>query len=64
MLYISDVPFDQLGFPAGLPTTAPAEETEKIMTKLPFVIGGPAVALSGTAAYTNRHSHETEFTEE
>ncbi|HEY53078.1 MAG TPA: 4Fe-4S dicluster domain-containing protein [Caldilineae bacterium] len=64
MLYISDVPFEQLGFPANLPTTAPPEETEKIMTKLPFVIGGLAVALSGTAAYTHRHSHETEITEE
>ena len=31
MLYLSDVPFEQLGFPTGLPQTAPPEETEKIM---------------------------------
>ena len=59
MLYISDVPFDQLGFPSDLPETAPPEETEKIMTKLPFVIGGLAVALTGTAAYTHREGHKT-----
>jgi len=64
VLYISDVPFDQLGLPTDLPTTAPPEETEKIMTKLPFVIGGLAVALTGTAAWTHRHEHETEITEE
>ncbi len=64
VIYLSDVPFEQLGFATDLPTTAPPEETEKIMTKLPFVIGGLAVALSGTAAYTNRQSHETEITEE
>ncbi len=64
VLYISDVPFEQLGLPTNLPTTAPPEETEKIMSKLPFVIGGLAVALTGTAAYTHRHEHETEITEE
>jgi len=60
VLYISDVPFEQLGLPTNLPTTAPPEETEKIMTKLPFVVGGLAVALTGTAAWTHRHEHETE----
>lgn len=61
MLYISDVPFEQLGFPVGLPRIAPPEQTEKIMTKLPFVIGGLAVALSGTTVVTHRHGDkETE----
>jgi formate dehydrogenase iron-sulfur subunit len=54
MLYLSDVPFEQLGFPTGLPQTAPPEETEKIMTKLPFVIGGVAAVMTGTAMYTHR----------
>jgi len=54
MLYLSDVPFEQLGFPAGLPETAPPEETEKIMSKLPFVIGGVAAVMTGTAVYTHR----------
>ncbi|RME47151.1 MAG: 4Fe-4S dicluster domain-containing protein, partial [Chloroflexi bacterium] len=51
VLYLSDVPFETLGFPANLPTSAPPEETEKIMTKLPFLIGGLGVALTGTAIY-------------
>jgi formate dehydrogenase iron-sulfur subunit len=54
MLYMSDVPFEQLGFPATLPQTAPPEETEKIMSKLPFVIGGVAAVMTGTAVYTHR----------
>jgi formate dehydrogenase iron-sulfur subunit len=53
MLYLSDVPFEQLGFPTGLPQTAPPEETEKIMSKLPFVIGGVAAVMTGTAVYTH-----------
>ncbi|GAB4540463.1 MAG: 4Fe-4S dicluster domain-containing protein [Anaerolineae bacterium] len=56
MLYLSDVPFEQLGFPTGLPQTAPPEETEKIMSKLPFVIGGVAAVMTGTAVYTHRSS--------
>jgi len=56
MLYISDVPFDRLGFPTSLPQTAPPEETEKIMSKLPFVIGGMAAVMTGTAVYTHRGS--------
>lgn len=59
ILYLSDVPFEQLGFPQ-LPETAPPEETEKIMTKLPFVIGGLAVVLSGASAITHRNQHEPE----
>lgn len=55
MLYISDVPFEQLGLPANLPTTAPPEETARIMTKLPSVIGVLGVALSGAAAYSRHH---------
>ena len=58
MLYLSDVPFEQLGFPTGLPQTAPPEETEKIMSKLPFVIGGVAALMTGTAVYTHRTSTE------
>ena len=54
MLYLSDVPFDQLGFPVNLPHTAPPEETEKIMSKLPLVIGGVATVMTGSAVYTHR----------
>ncbi len=60
MLYLSDVPFEELGFPADLPATAPPEETEKIMTKLPWVIGGLAVVLTGTAITTHREHPDDE----
>jgi formate dehydrogenase iron-sulfur subunit len=61
MLYLSDVPFEQLGFPANLPTIAPPEQTEKIMSKLPFVIGGVAAVMTGSAVYT--HSRHEELPE-
>ena len=54
MLYLSDIPFEELGFPANLPATAPPEETGKIMRTLPFVITGVAALMAGTAAYTHR----------
>jgi formate dehydrogenase iron-sulfur subunit len=60
MLYLSDIPFEALGFPANLPYTAPPQETEKIMRSLPFVIGGMTALMAGTAAYTHRKPSESE----
>ena len=57
MLYLSDVPFKELGFPDNLPNTAPPEETEKIMATLPFVITGVAALMAGTVIYTHHHHH-------
>lgn len=54
VVYLSDVPFEQLGFPLDLPDVAPPEQTEKVMSALPFVIGGMAALMSGTAFYTHR----------
>jgi formate dehydrogenase iron-sulfur subunit len=54
VLYLSDIPFEELGFPINLPNTAPPEETEKIMQKLPSVIGGTAALMAGVAVYTHR----------
>ena len=54
MLYLSDIPFAELGFPVDLPDGAPPEETEKIMNTLPGVIGGVAALMAGTAIYTHR----------
>jgi len=54
MLYLSDIPFEELGFPVDLPHTAPPEETEKIMTKLPAVIAGVTVLMAGTVLVTHR----------
>ena len=55
MLYLSDIPFEELGFPVDLPDTAPPNETEKIMHKLPAVIAGMAALMAGTAVYTHHH---------
>lgn len=58
VLYLSDVPFEKMGFPTNLPLTAPPEETEKIMHALPLVIGGMTVLMTGTAAYTHLRAHD------
>jgi formate dehydrogenase iron-sulfur subunit len=59
MLYLSDVPFERLGFPADLPATAPPEETAKIISKLPTVLTGMTALMAGTAAYTHRKPAES-----
>ena len=53
MLYLSDIPFEELGFPVDLPHTALPEETEKIMKTLPYVITGMTVLMAGTAVFTH-----------
>ena len=58
VLYLSDVPFDQLGFPANLPEQAPPEQTEKVMSALPMVIGSVATLMAGTAFFTHRKPHQ------
>lgn len=60
VLYLSDLPFEQLGFPADLPDYAPPEQTEKVMSALPYVIVGMASLMTGTAVYTHRHGAEDE----
>jgi formate dehydrogenase iron-sulfur subunit len=61
-LYLSDIPFEELGFPANLPHTAPPEETEKIMKTLPGVIVGVGAVMAGAAVFTHRkHNHEEEL---
>ncbi|RME69835.1 MAG: 4Fe-4S dicluster domain-containing protein [Chloroflexi bacterium] len=59
VLYLSDVPFEELGFPTGLPETAPPEETEKIMNQLPTVIGGMTALMTGAAIFTHRKSNRS-----
>jgi formate dehydrogenase iron-sulfur subunit len=57
VLYLSDVPYEQLGFPANLPEQAPPEQTEKVMSALPVVIGSVATLMAGTAFFTHRKPH-------
>lgn len=54
MLYISDVPFEQLGFRTDVSTRPIPAYTWDVMSKLPWVVGGLAVVLTGASAYTRR----------
>jgi len=54
ILYLSAVPFAQLGLPADLPQEAPPRATARIMATLPMVIAGVATAMTGAAIYTHR----------
>ncbi len=54
VLYLSPVPFEELGFRTDLPTDPLPELTWNIMTRIPAVAMGMAVAMSGTAFITHR----------
>lgn len=54
ILYLSAVPFEQLGLPTDLPQEAPPRATARIMATLPLVIAGVATAMTGAAIYTHR----------
>jgi formate dehydrogenase iron-sulfur subunit len=62
MLYISDVPFEQLGFRTDVPTNPLPSYTWQIMSKLPAVVGSLAVVLTGASIWTrrNRGNHHDE----
>ena len=52
MLYISDVPFAQLGFRTDVTTRALPGYTWDVMSKLPVVVGSMAVVLTGASIIT------------
>jgi formate dehydrogenase iron-sulfur subunit len=54
MLYISDVPFDQLGFRTDVTTRPLPAYTWDVMSKIPAVAGGLAVFLTGASIVTRR----------
>jgi formate dehydrogenase iron-sulfur subunit len=54
MLYISDVPFEKLGFRTDVTTRPIPAFTWDIMSKLPFVVGGLAMVLTGASIYSSR----------
>jgi len=56
MLYISDVPFGLLGFRTDVTTRPIPAYTWDVMSKLPFVIGGLAVVLTGASMVTRRRN--------
>jgi formate dehydrogenase iron-sulfur subunit len=51
VLYLARVPFEKLGFRTDLPTQAPPEATNEVMTKLPGVVVGAAALLGGIAYF-------------
>ncbi|OQA46217.1 MAG: Formate dehydrogenase, nitrate-inducible, iron-sulfur subunit [Chloroflexi bacterium ADurb.Bin325] len=53
-LYISDVPFESLGFRTDVTTRPIPAYTWDIMSKLPTVVGSMAVVLTGAAIATQR----------
>lgn len=56
MLYISDVPFEQLGFRTDVTTRPIPAYTWDVMSKLPWVVGGLAVVLTGASVVTRQHN--------
>ena len=54
MLYISDVPFQMLGFRTDVTTRPLPAYTWDVMSKLPAVVGGLAVVLTGASVITRR----------
>jgi len=56
MLYISDVPFGLLGFRTDVTTRPIPAYTWDVMSKLPWVVGGLAVVLTGASMVTRRRN--------
>ncbi len=54
MLYISDVPFAELGFRTAVTQRTVPSYTWQVMEKIPFVAGGLAVVLTGASILTRR----------
>lgn len=63
MLYLSDVPFERLGFRTDVTTRPLPAYTGDVMSKLPVVVGSMAVVLTGASIVTRLrngkdHSHD------
>lgn len=63
MLYLSDVPFEMLGFRTTVTKTEVPQYTWNIMSKIPAVVGSMAVVLTGASIFTRRknagdHAHD------
>ena len=55
-LYISDVPFEQLGFNMDLGTTAPTTYSNNWMKKVPYIAIGWAALATAISVYTKRRT--------
>jgi len=65
-IYLSAVPFDQLGFPGNLGKTAYPEYTKQFLYSVPLVLFGAPVFLLGLNVLTenNKPAEESEFVTE
>jgi Fe-S-cluster-containing dehydrogenase component len=65
MLYLSDVPFEQLGFRTEVTERPVPAYTWQVMSKVPVVAGGLAIVLTGASALTRKrngfHDHEPDW---
>ncbi|KKM09600.1 hypothetical protein SY88_17985 [Clostridiales bacterium PH28_bin88] len=59
-LYLSDVPFEALGFPTNLGNVPLPSYTWKAMSKIPGVVAGGAVFLSAAYLLNKNRTQETE----
>ena len=56
MLYISDTPFEELGFRMDVPTRPLPAYTWDVMSKIPYVAVGMAVVLGGVSLATRKRN--------
>lgn len=54
VLYLSDVPFENLGLPVNLPKEPLPNLTWKALSKVPFLFGGVGLAMTGFYFLTHR----------
>ncbi|MBI9074867.1 MAG: 4Fe-4S dicluster domain-containing protein [Desulfatibacillum sp.] len=54
VLYLSKVPFEQMGFTTGLPNTPFSQEVHRAMAAIPFALSGTALALGALYWIINR----------
>ncbi len=54
MLYLSGVPFEQLGFRTDLPKEPLPQYTQNVMEKVPYILGAVLATMSGIAWWTHR----------
>lgn len=54
-LFLSDVPFEELGFRTDVPLSAPPRRTARVMSLVPPLAGGLAVALGAVAWWNGNH---------
>lgn len=58
-LFLSDVPFKDLGFPTNIPNTPLPDYTWEVMSKIPGIIAGGGILLTSTYLLTHKNEGES-----